>query len=113
MPRAQLEKVNAMPREEVQALLDAAGEEWAERSQGRWTSPWPPSSVSVTPCWPSCSTSHQAGVALACLADLARIMHEKPDSYSRTSSRIWTSARTTVETFPPAPFPGPEGSLSP
>jgi hypothetical protein len=35
--RAQLEKVNAMTREEVQALLDAAGEEWAQRSQRRWT----------------------------------------------------------------------------
>ena len=35
--RAQLEKVNGMTAEEVQALLDAAVEEWARRSQRAWT----------------------------------------------------------------------------
>ena len=35
--RAQLEKVNGMSAEEVEALLDAAGEEWARRSQVDWT----------------------------------------------------------------------------
>lgn len=34
--RAQLEKVNGMSAEEVEALLDAAGEEWARRSQVDW-----------------------------------------------------------------------------
>ncbi len=35
--RAQLQKVNAMAPDEVQALLDAAGEEWARRSLRPWT----------------------------------------------------------------------------
>ena len=35
--RAQLEKVNGMSAEEVEALLDAAGEEWARRWQVDWT----------------------------------------------------------------------------